>query len=119
MKTDAFYRSRYMKAATFDAPITATIAGFRSEEMSDGTHKPVLTFADGDLPDLVLNKTNLGTLQAALGVESDSYIGHRVRISRVVTSFQGKPTPGLSLRVLQKSAPAKPIGDDLDDAIDF
>ena len=84
--------------------------------MNDGQHKPVLVFKDESLPGLVLNKTNLSTLQAALGVESDAWVGCRVRISRVTTSFQGKPTPGLSLQVLRKSAPAKPssLSDDLD-----
>ncbi len=119
MNTGEFYPSKYMKAAGRDSPVTAVIAGCRREKMNDGTIKPMLTFTDASLPSVILNKTNLHELQRQLGIESDDWIGCRVKISKITTSFGGKPTAGLSLRVLQKSAPAKPIGDDLDDAIDF
>jgi hypothetical protein len=107
-----------MKAAALTSSVVAEIAAFESHKMSDGQHKPVLVFAGDELPNLVLNKSNLGMLQDALGIESDNYIGCRVRITKINTTYQGRPTPGLSLEVLTpKTKPG--LTPDLDDEINF
>ncbi len=110
MRTDKFYPSKYLKAATFDGPVEAVIENLESREMNDGKIKPMLVFVDDDPSPLVLNKTNLTALQTSLGCESDDYVGHHVELSRCMTTFQGKPTPGILLRVLapRSRSPRRP-----------
>jgi hypothetical protein len=123
MRTDKFYPSKYLKAATFNGPVEAVIEAFESREMNDGKVKPVLVFVDDDPSPLVLNKTNLTALQSSLGCESDDYVGAHVELSRCMTQFQGKPTPGILLRVLDpketKPWPPKRGGQDMDDEVPF
>ena len=93
--------------------IELTIAGVTMEAMNSGKggqqSKPCLRFREREKL-MVLNKTNAKTLAAALGPETDNWVGARVKIAAPVIDAFGKSAR--SLRVIdvqpEKVVAAKP-----------
>lgn len=105
---DACYGSKYLSATEVgDRKIKTRIAKVRKEALQQqgGTtrNKFVLAFASLD-KEMVLNGTNKTNLVDALGRTPADWIGAEVGIYTDPTTFGGKPTKGLRLRVLNKPA---------------
>lgn len=115
---DACYGSKYLSATEVgDRKIKTRIAKVRKEALQQqgGTtrNKFVLAFASLD-KEMVLNATNKTNLVDALGRTPADWIGAEVGIYTDLTTFGGKPTKGLRLRVLNKpvtrsKAASKPV----------
>ena len=109
---DACYGSKYLSATEVgDRKIKTRIAKVRKEALQQqgGTtrNKFVLAFASLD-KEMVLNATNKSILVDALGRTPADWIGTEVGIYTDPTTFGGKPTKGLRLRVLNKPATTPP-----------
>jgi hypothetical protein len=115
---DACYGTKYASATEVgDQKIRTKIARVRKETLQQqgGTAKPkfILAFTTLD-KEMVLNSTNVNALVGVLGKPPAGWIGAEVGIYTEATTYGGKPTKGLRLRVLNKpsasAAPApKPI----------
>jgi hypothetical protein len=103
---DACYGSKYLSATEVgDRRIKTRIAKVRKEALQQQggatRNKFVLAFASLD-KEIVLNTTNKNVLVDALGRNPADWIGAEVGIYSEPTTFGGKPTRGLRLRVLNK-----------------
>jgi hypothetical protein len=106
-----------------DGPIRGTIA-----EVDHGSFdKAVVTFSNG--MKFSLNKTNVGTLIAVWGDESDDYVGEKLELYAGTIRYKNEDQPAVLVRPLvraageKKTKPPKPTkGDpipDIDDQIPF
>ena len=85
-------------------PVTLTVAGTVSESIGDEL-KFCATFAEPGAKKLVLNRTRAEALaEAADSPNTDDWVGVRVRLSKGVTTFQGRRTPCLVLAGVGKRA---------------
>ena len=103
---DACYGSKYLSATEVgDRRIRTRIAKVRKEALQQQggatRTKFVLAFASLD-KEMVLNATNKTILVDALGRNPADWIGAEVGVYTDPTTFGGKPTKGLRLRVLNK-----------------
>jgi hypothetical protein len=121
---DACYGSKYLSATEVgDRKIKTRIARVRKEALQQQggatRNKFVLGCATLD-KEIVLNSTNKNALVEDLGRNPADWIGAEVGIYTEPTTYAGKPTRGLRLRVLNrpviapKSKPApQPAGTEL------
>jgi hypothetical protein len=86
---------------------TAHITAFDSREFEDGT-KGVLFLDVFNGRGLVLNQTNLKTLMAAFGRNSENWVGQNVVVNRTLADFKGKPVPAIRLEAVRRSAVTAP-----------
>jgi hypothetical protein len=105
---DSCYGSKYLSATDLgDRKIRTKIARVRKEGLPQQggqvRKKFVLSFASLD-KEMVLNTTNKNVLVEILGRRPADWIGAEVGIYAEPTTFAGKPTKGLRLRVLNKPA---------------
>ena len=78
------------------------------QQQGGGTKtKFILAFTTVD-KEMVVNSTNKNTLVDGLGKRPADWIGAEVGIYTVPTTYSGKPTRGLRLRVLNKPATTPP-----------
>jgi hypothetical protein len=125
------YGSKYLSAADLgDKKIKTRIGKIRKEPMRQQGGKPerskfVIYFTTLDKP-MVLNATNKNALVDKLGKVPADWVSTDVGLYTENTSFAGKPTKGLRLRVLgpakTEAAPVKPaksvsLEETLDDPI--
>ena len=105
---DACYGSKYLSATEVgNRRIRTKIARVRKELLQQQKTKFILAFSTVD-KEMVLNSTNTNTLIDALGKAPAGWKGAEVGIYTVPTTYQGKPTRGLRLSVLNKPATALP-----------
>lgn len=117
MKANELYPSRYLKTDAVEEDMTLTI---RDVEMSDDTafeeQRPLAYFEEIE-PPFVLNRTNVKTLRAAFGNETDDWVGQRVTLYPTEVDYQGKLVATIRIRIPKskaapvtngKSARAKP-----------
>jgi hypothetical protein len=105
---DSCYGSKYLSATDLgDRKIRTKIVKVRKEGLQQQggpvRNKFVLSFASLD-KEMVLNTTNKNALVEVLGRRPADWIGAEVGIYAEPTTFAGKPTKGLRLRVLNKPA---------------
>jgi len=103
---DTCYGSKYLSATEIGGrKIRTKIAKVRKEALQQQggptRNKFVLSFSNLD-KELVLNTTNKNALVDALGRNPADWIGAEVGIYSEPTTFGGRPTRGLRLRVLNK-----------------
>lgn len=105
--------SKYLGAQDFPQPVIATIAGvspenFKAQGQREAETRWVLYFKE--LPKgLKLNTTNIKTLEAGFGEESDLWVGKRVKVFNDPTiQMAGKTVGGVRLKC--PSAPAVVLG---------
>jgi len=127
---DDCYGSKYLSAADLgDKKIRTRIGKIRKETMRQQSGaertKFVIYFTTLDKP-MVLNATNKNALVDKLGKVPADWVSTDVGLYTENTSFAGKPTKGLRLRVLgpakTEAAPVKPaksvsLEETLDDPI--
>ena len=74
--------------------------------------KPVLQFKDKERG-LVLNKTNAGILGAALGMETDNWIGREVILYSAKVNYQGNLVDGIRVDVSEPApVPVPTVSED-------
>jgi hypothetical protein len=83
--------------------VTARITAVDSREFEEGT-KPVLFLHVFNGRGLVLNQTNLKTLMAAFGRDSENWVGQDVLVNRTLADFKGKPVPAIRLEAVRRPA---------------
>jgi hypothetical protein len=90
--------SRFLKLEdVFDRPRRETVV-----EVTDGKwDKPVLRFQSG----AQLNATNVGTMIAAYGDDSDDWIGVEIELYAGETKFQGGMTDSVLIRPVTPPTP--------------
>jgi hypothetical protein len=99
---DDFHASRFLGAADLGGvPHVVQIARIDREQMQDGKVKPTLHFA-GRQKALLVNKTNWGTLGAALGKDLNSWIGRSVELFAMPCQGPNGMTQGIRLRVVNQ-----------------
>lgn len=108
MRMSEVFPSRFLKADDIgDTPKRLVIQKVALEEFDDGKPKVVLAFI-GQHKGLVANKTNVASIVAAYGDESDGWIGKPLVLYVAEVAFQGKTVPAIRVRVPKPAAPAKP-----------
>lgn len=124
MKTSDVFPSRYLKWQDLNGKEVRVVIRAVTVEDLGNDRKPVMTF-DSAQKTMIVNKTNWLTIAQAYGDDSDGWIGKPVILFAMSTSFQGRPTQGLRVRIPVDQPPGdtpafKPrTDDDLDDAIPF
>ena len=94
----AFDQSKFMNAGDFVSEKALRIKAVTVESMPRGEQKPVLWFTNHE-KGLVLNKTNLRTLQGAFGDNTEVWNGKIINVYPTQTEMAGKPTPALRIRI--------------------
>ncbi len=87
--------------------VTAHITAVDSREFEDGTKGVLFLDVYGERG-LVLNQTNLKTLMAAFGRNSESWVGQDVVVNRTLADFKGKPVPAIRLEAVRRPAVTAP-----------
>jgi hypothetical protein len=134
IKRSDVFPSKYISSADVDGrEIELVIQSVEMEDVSDGEQKAVVYFNKGT-KGMVVNVTNWTTLEDAYGLDTDSWIGQPVILTVERTTFKGKPTKGLRLKLPSqppnRQAAARPRppappgqsenpGVDMDDEIPF
>lgn len=91
-------------------PLTLTVSGTVSENIGDEL-KFVATFLEAGSKKLVLNRTRADAMAEAAGSpDTDRWPGTKVRLSKGVTSFQGRRTPCMVLSPVTGAA-RTPVSD--------
>jgi len=127
MDTRKLFPSKYLKASDLeDGPRIFTIHHLVEEEVGQGKdaeEKPLLYFVDHDQA-LVLNITNLRTIEEGYGYESETWPGRELELFAMKVDFAGKRVDGVRVRVpkppsADELTPSSSDGgpDDLDDEI--
>jgi hypothetical protein len=87
--------------------VMARITAVDSREFEQGT-KGVLFLEVFNGRGLVLNQTNLKTLMAAFGRNSENWVGQDVVVNRTLADFKGKPVPAVRLEAVRRPAVTAP-----------
>jgi hypothetical protein len=108
------FPSRYLQVSDLDdGPIIATIKSVSTENVGSGDAtelKLVLHFKEAGIKNVVLNLTRAEAIETIVGdPDTDKWPGHRIRILKGTTRYQGKRVPCISI--------GKGKGDDIDEAM--
>jgi hypothetical protein len=129
IKRSDVFPSKYISSADVDGrEIELVIQSVQMEDVSDGEQKAIVYFNKG-AKGAVLNMTNWTTIEDAYGLDTDTWVGQPVTLTVERTTYKGKPTKGLRLKIPHRQAAAKPKppapalsenpGADMDDEIPF
>ena len=91
MKKNDIYPSKYLSAA--DVPeegAIVTIKDVVEERMPDGERKPIASFVERGMKDMIVGVTKWNTIAKMYGDESDDWIGKRIRIKPGEVKFKGE-----------------------------
>jgi hypothetical protein len=105
---DQLFGGKYIKAADLpdDEDMVVTIKGYSFEPVGqDKEMKAVLTFRENE-KQLVLNKTNAGTIANLYGKDFEDWVGRKIALFATEVDFAGKST--LAVRVRMR-APKKVV----------
>lgn len=96
-----FYKVKLLAAKDLNGkPVTGIITQVYPDvnkgKDSDGSTKLVVELGEGEHR-IQLNKTNALSLGKLLGDDYDTWIGRKVKVSVIDTSFSGKPCKGLKI----------------------
>ncbi len=89
-KADIF-PSKYLSAA--DVPeegMVLTIKEITVERMQDGAEKPIASFVEKGVKDLIINVTKWNTLAKLYGDESDDWHGKKIAVRPGEVKFKGE-----------------------------
>ena len=110
IKRSDVFPSKYISSADIDGrEIELIIKDVQMEDVSDGEQKAVVYFTKGH-KGMVLNMTNWTTLEDEYGGDTDHWTNQPVILCVERTTFKGKPTKGLRLKIPPKAKPQpKPL----------
>ena len=104
MKVSEMIPSKWLKADDFDDDVPATIDRLTNEEVgNEGDHRWVLYFREME-KGLVLNVTNIRTLEDAYGSESDEWMGNGITLFTMPVQYAGRTVQGVRLRANKNAA---------------
>jgi hypothetical protein len=89
--------------------VAARITAVDSRDFEEGTKGALFLDAFNGRA-LILNQTNLKTLMAAFGRNSENWVGQDVSVNRTLADFKGKPVPAIRLEAIRRSAVTAPAG---------
>lgn len=101
MKTKDLFPSKYLKFDDLPNDVTMTIKRVVIEEIGQGQDKDervVIYFREID-KGMVANKTNCLAIERQHGGETDNWIGKHITLGPDQTSYQGKPTDCIRVRL--------------------
>jgi hypothetical protein len=104
-KTDTF---KYLEGIMVkNKPMTLTIKGATVEEISNGnnTEKKILVHFEETPKAAIMNKTNLKSIAAELGPETDNWIGRKVKVYAEKGRWFGKESWALRFSVAKQQPP--------------
>jgi hypothetical protein len=107
-KSDVF-PSKYIASSDIAGrELRLTIQAVQMEELADGEQKAVMYFDKGT-KGMIVNVTNWNTVEDAYGDDTDAWVGHPVILCTEPTTYKGKRTQGLRLKIPQaKPTQARP-----------
>lgn len=121
MKLDELYPSKWLKASDLQGrQVTCEIDKVIVEDLGDSS-KPVLYFVAKERG-LVLNRTNADVIGAALGDDTDLWVGGKVTLFASKVNYRGQLVDAIRLTCSKpkpKPAAAREAGDDSDDDLRF
>jgi hypothetical protein len=116
MNINAAFSSQFLRAVDIGtATPTVTIKSVDIEELGQGKDKkslPVVRF-EGKDAGLVLNKTNASIIAAALGEETDDWVGRKITLRVEDVPFKGDIVAAIRVSIPQQDE-RKPDSVDLD-----
>jgi len=97
----AFDQSKYMNANSFTAEKALRIKSVTAETVrrNNAQEQCLVVWFTNHEKGLVLNKTNLRTLQGAFGDNTEVWNGKIINVYPTQTEMAGKPTPALRIRI--------------------
>ncbi len=102
MRTSEMMPSKHLKKEDVPNPITVTIAGVEMQDIGqddDKDRKAVMSFQGDELKPMVLNVTNITTLEMLYGDDSDQWVGKRIEVySDLSIMYAGKRVGGIRVR---------------------
>lgn len=103
MKVSDLCPSKYLKASDLNGRTKCvTVKEVLLEDLKGqgnrADFKPLIMFQELG-KGLIANKTNLLTIAAGLGDDTDGWSGKRIELFPSITSFQGKPVDCLRVRI--------------------
>jgi hypothetical protein len=102
MQYDDFHSSRFISAADLAGTShIVQIAKIEREQLQDGKVKPAIYFA-GRQKALLCNKTNWGTLGAALGKDLNAWVGRSIELFAMPCQGPSGMTQGVRVRVVEQ-----------------
>lgn len=97
MNIENVYPSRYMNAASLEKEVDLTFNSLVIETMPDGQEKLVAYFNEIE-KGLVINKTNLLTIDQLYGSETDRWLGKKISLFLIDVPTPKGMKPGIRIR---------------------
>ncbi len=108
MRKDEIFPSKYLSAADLpDEGMTLTIKEITVERMQDGAEKPIASFHEKGVKDLIVNVTKWNTLAKLYGDESDDWHGKRINVRPGEVKFKGEMVACIDISSRKPGEPAK------------
>jgi hypothetical protein len=118
---DKLFGGKFLKASDIDEEtnnLIVTVKDWDVQELGQGKEeKLTISFRETD-KELVLNKTNGGTLASLYGKDPDGWIGRKIALYATEVDFAGKTTLAVRIRVrapklaVQPQPRPEPMGTD-------
>lgn len=107
-KADIF-PSKYLSAGDLpDEGMTLTIKEITIERMQDGAEKPIASFAERGVKDMIINVTKWNTLAKLYGDESDDWHGKKIAVRPGEVKFKGEMVACIDISSRKPGETAKP-----------
>jgi hypothetical protein len=122
MKASDLLESKYLKKEDVDPPKLLTVAGLEKINMAKQDQPPEMKWAlkFQEAKPMVMNSINIQLATAALGKDTDEWIGKKiVAYHDPNVTFQGKLTGGIRLRAPKPGAAAPAPEPEFNDDIPF
>ncbi len=111
MNKASIFPSKHLSAADLpDEGMTVTIKEVTVERMQDGDEKPIMSFADRGLKDMIINVTKWNTIAKLYGDESDDWVGKRINIRPGEVKYQGNMVACIDVSSRKPGEAKKPNG---------
>ena len=119
MKTSDMRESKFLKQSDIGKAVLWTIHGVEkvnvAAEGAEPEHKWGLSFRESEKP-LVLNQTNIQTLEAIIGDDTDVWSGKRIVLYIDPTvMYSGKRVGGIRVRAPKPGTPPPPPVEEITD----
>ena len=107
-KADIF-PSKYLSAGDLpDEGMVLTVKAVVVERMQDGAEKPIMSFAEKGVKDMIINVTKWNTLAKMYGDESDDWAGKKISIRPGEVKFKGEMVACIDISSRKPGEP-KPV----------
>jgi hypothetical protein len=121
MHIDQMFPSKFMRYADLNGrPMRVTIQSLKREDVG-GEQKIIMTFANGDAKQLILNKTNARAIAKALGDETKAWLGKDIVLVPAQVDFRGDIVDAIRVKAasVQSTAAGPNEPPPFDDDVEF